>query len=63
MHAMRRILDPCCIDKVRLTDVATGKTTELGEGDAAVLELGSSVRWEVLETVTKYFVLSPGPSA
>ena len=49
--------------RVRLTDVTTGKVSELAAGDAAVLELGSSVRWEILETVTKYFVVSPPPRA
>lgn len=44
--------------RVRLTDVDSGKVTELNAGDAAVLEKGSSVRWEILETARKYFVVA-----
>lgn len=51
--------------KVRLTDLK--KTAEdgsgaegqvLGAGDFAVLELGSSVRWEIIETCVKFFVIA-----
>ena len=47
--------------RIRLTDLkAKGdKGRILEKGDAAVLECGSSVRWEVLETVQKFFVVSP----
>jgi uncharacterized cupin superfamily protein len=48
--------------KLRLTDLnATGEPASrvLAAGDSAVLECGSSVRWEVLETVQKFFVISP----
>ena len=35
---------------------------EVKAGDFVTLELGSSVRWEVLETLTKFFVIAPpGP--
>ena len=44
---------------VRLTDLGTGVATVLTAGDSAVLELGSSVKWEVLETVRKFFVIAP----
>jgi uncharacterized cupin superfamily protein len=43
--------------RVNLTDVDTGKVMKLKAGDSAVLELGSSVCWEVIETVTKFFVI------
>jgi len=43
--------------RVNLTDVDTGKVMKLKAGDSAVLELGSSVRWDVIETVTKFFVI------
>ena len=46
--------------KVRLTDLkAGGEGKVLEKGDSAVLECGSSVRWEVLETVQKFFVICP----
>lgn len=44
---------------VKLTDLNTGKETVLLPGDMCTLELGTSVRWEVLTTVTKFFVIAP----
>ena len=47
--------------KVKLTVYAAeGKENQvhmLTAGDSFTLELGSSVRWDVLETVTKFFVI------
>jgi uncharacterized cupin superfamily protein len=43
--------------RVRLTDLDSNVVTELTAGDAAVLELGSSVKWEVLETTRKFYVI------
>lgn len=45
------------IIRAKLTDLDTGNVIELQKGDSAVLELGSSVRWEIFETVTKFFVI------
>ena len=44
--------------KVKLTDLDSGETTELAAGDAAVLQKGSSVRWEILETTRKFFTVA-----
>ncbi len=43
--------------RVRLTDLKENTSRELCAGDCATLELGSNVRWEILETVTKFFVI------
>ncbi|KAK3249829.1 hypothetical protein CYMTET_40762 [Cymbomonas tetramitiformis] len=45
--------------KVKLTDLSTGAEKVLGAGDCAVLEFGSSVKWEILETTRKFFVVAP----
>ncbi|GMI01181.1 hypothetical protein TrST_g829 [Triparma strigata] len=48
--------------KVRLTDLLVeggGAVQELGAGDVAVLEKGSSVRWEIVETARKMYVIAP----
>jgi uncharacterized protein len=42
--------------RARLTD-AGGAGVELGPGDALVLPKGWSGRWDVLETVRKYYVI------
>jgi uncharacterized cupin superfamily protein len=44
--------------QVRITDLNDGHGVELSAGDALVLPKGCSVRWDVLETVRKFFVLS-----
>lgn len=41
--------------RARLTD-ADGTAVELGQGDALVLPRGWSGRWDILETVTKFYV-------
>ena len=43
---------------VGMTDLKTKEFTVMGPGDCATLELGSSVRWEIIETVTKFFVVA-----
>ncbi len=43
--------------RARLTD-ASGTVTEFVAGDLMVLPKGWSGRWEILETVRKYFVLN-----
>ncbi|GMH88790.1 hypothetical protein TL16_g11259 [Triparma laevis f. inornata] len=50
--------------KVKLTDLlveggGAAATKELEAGDVAVLEKGSSVRWEIVETVRKMYVIAP----
>jgi uncharacterized cupin superfamily protein len=47
--------------KVRITDLKSDNAagTILTAGDSAVLELGSTTKWEVLETVRKFFVIAP----
>lgn len=50
--------------KVKLTDLLVEgggavATKELEAGDVAVLEKGSSVRWEIVETVRKMYVIAP----
>mmetsp|Transcript_15419 Transcript_15419/g.30317 ORF Transcript_15419/g.30317 Transcript_15419/m.30317 type:complete len:128 (-) Transcript_15419:100-483(-) len=49
--------------KVKLINMDSKEVTELATGDTATLELGSSIRWEIVETVTKFFVISPPPVA
>ena len=44
----------------QLTDLNSGVETELKAGDCATLEKGSSVRWEIVETVRKFFVIAKG---
>ncbi len=44
---------------VRITDLVNGTVSELGAGDGLVLPKGSSVRWDVLETTRKFFVIAP----
>jgi len=49
--------------KVILTDLTAkgdkGRPITLGPGDSAVLEFGSSVRWEVIETTRKFYTIAP----
>ena len=45
--------------KVKLTNMEDETSMTLVRGDAAVLEIGSSVRWEVLETTRKFYVIAP----
>ena len=46
--------------RVRITDLdeSDGDGRECGPGDSFVLEKGSSVRWTVLETCRKFFVIA-----
>mmetsp|Transcript_20272 Transcript_20272/g.42477 ORF Transcript_20272/g.42477 Transcript_20272/m.42477 type:complete len:118 (+) Transcript_20272:33-386(+) len=43
---------------VKLTDLDTKVETELRAGDCATLEKGSSVRWEIVETLRKFYVIA-----
>ena len=43
---------------VKLTDMDSGEVKELRAGDAATLEKGSSVKWEVIETCRKFYVIA-----
>ncbi|GMI23779.1 hypothetical protein TrCOL_g8651 [Triparma columacea] len=43
---------------VKLTDMDSGSVKELRAGDAATLEKGSSVKWEVIETCRKFYVIA-----
>jgi uncharacterized protein len=45
--------------KVKLTNMVDNTSMTLVTGDAAVLECGSSVRWDVLETTRKFYVIAP----
>jgi uncharacterized cupin superfamily protein len=45
--------------RVRIKDLVTGESRDLSSGDQLSLPKGSSVRWDIIETVTKFFVLSP----
>ena len=45
---------------VKLTDLDCGIETSLKAGDVATLEKGSSVRWEIVETVRKLYVVAGG---
>jgi uncharacterized cupin superfamily protein len=42
--------------RARLTD-SDGRAVELGPGDALVLPRGWSGRWDILETVVKFYVI------
>lgn len=45
-------------------DLVDGETREYGPGGAFVIRKGSTIIWETVETVTKYYVeLSQGESA
>ncbi len=44
--------------RARLTNADDGSTVELGPGDVLVLPKGWSGRWEILETVRKFYVIS-----
>ena len=39
----------------RLTDMITGKSTDLGPGDSLFIGDGSRVTWDIVHTVTKVF--------
>ena len=43
---------------MKLTDMDSGVVKELRAGDAATLEKGSSVKWEVIETCRKFYVIA-----
>jgi len=45
---------------VKLTDMDSGVETELKAGDCATLEKGSSVNWNIIETVRKFYVIAKG---
>eukprot|EP00931_Biecheleriopsis_adriatica_P103822 TRINITY_DN78612_c0_g1_i1.p1 TRINITY_DN78612_c0_g1~~TRINITY_DN78612_c0_g1_i1.p1 ORF type:complete len:113 (+),score=23.68 TRINITY_DN78612_c0_g1_i1:64-402(+) len=45
--------------KVRIINLDDQSVQELGPGSGLVLAKGSSVRWEIVETVRKFFTISP----
>lgn len=51
--------------RVRISQLDSGlnveqdKVQELGPGESLVLPKGCSVKWEILETVRKFFTISP----
>jgi len=44
--------------KIVITDLDTGNEVEMGPGSSFVLEKGCSVRWTILETCRKFFVIA-----